>query len=105
MKQVCGSLKLELAQYREVSAFAQFGSHFDVATHRNIEVKRQDVFRRNSLDSSRNIMNMTISPFGHSHRRSFSKAEGGESKDSYDPAYIKKLRTNLGPALLPFKEK
>jgi hypothetical protein len=25
MKQVCGSSKLELAQYREVAAFAQFG--------------------------------------------------------------------------------
>ena len=32
MKQVCGSLKLELAQYREVAAFAQFGSDLDVAT-------------------------------------------------------------------------
>jgi F-type H+-transporting ATPase subunit alpha len=32
MKQVAGSLKLELAQYREVAAFAQFGSDLDVAT-------------------------------------------------------------------------
>ncbi|KAK7232562.1 hypothetical protein RIF29_46995 [Crotalaria pallida] len=32
MKQVCGSLKLELAQYREVAAFAQFGSDLDAAT-------------------------------------------------------------------------
>jgi F-type H+-transporting ATPase subunit alpha len=32
MKQVCGSLKLELAQYREVAAFAQFGSDLDSAT-------------------------------------------------------------------------
>ena len=29
MKQVSGSLKLELAQYREVAAFAQFGSDLD----------------------------------------------------------------------------
>ena len=29
MKQVAGSLKLELAQYREVAAFAQFGSDLD----------------------------------------------------------------------------
>jgi F-type H+-transporting ATPase subunit alpha len=28
----CGSLKLELAQYREVVVFAQFGSNFDDAT-------------------------------------------------------------------------
>src|SRR5579875_1371911 len=32
MKQVAGSLKLELAQYREVAAFAQFGSDLDAAT-------------------------------------------------------------------------
>jgi F-type H+-transporting ATPase subunit alpha len=32
MKQVAGSLKLELAQYREVAAFAQFGSDLDAVT-------------------------------------------------------------------------
>ena len=32
MKQVSGSMKLELAQYREVAAFAQFGSDLDAAT-------------------------------------------------------------------------
>merc|ERR1711990_1249464 len=32
MKQVAGTLKLELAQYREVAAFAQFGSDLDATT-------------------------------------------------------------------------
>ena len=32
MKKVAGSLKLELAQYRELAAFAQFGSDLDKAT-------------------------------------------------------------------------
>merc|ERR1712003_531514 len=32
MKMLAGSLKLELAQYREVAAFAQFGSDLDAAT-------------------------------------------------------------------------
>jgi len=32
MKQVAGTLKLELAQYREVAAFAQFGSDLDAST-------------------------------------------------------------------------
>lgn len=31
-QQVAGSMKLELAQYREVAAFAQFGSDLDAAT-------------------------------------------------------------------------
>lgn len=32
MKQVAGSIKLELAQYREMEAFAQFGSDLDAST-------------------------------------------------------------------------
>ncbi len=34
MKKVAGSIKLELAQYREMAAFAQFGSDLDVSTQR-----------------------------------------------------------------------
>ncbi len=34
MKSVAGSIKLELAQYREMAAFAQFGSDLDVATQK-----------------------------------------------------------------------
>lgn len=34
MKQVAGSIKLELAQFREMEAFAQFGSDLDAATQR-----------------------------------------------------------------------
>ena len=35
MKQVAGTLRLELAQYRELAAFAQFGSDLDKATQRS----------------------------------------------------------------------
>lgn len=52
MKQVSGSLKLELAQYREVAAFAQFGSDLDAATQyllnrgeRLTEVLKQSQFK------------------------------------------------------------
>jgi F-type H+-transporting ATPase subunit alpha len=34
MKQVAGTIKLELAQYREMAAFAQFASDLDAATQR-----------------------------------------------------------------------
>ena len=34
MKQVAGSIKLELAQYREMAAFAQFASDLDISTQR-----------------------------------------------------------------------
>lgn len=36
MKQVAGKLRLELAQYRELAAFAQFGSDLDLATKNQI---------------------------------------------------------------------
>merc|ERR1712205_293774 len=51
MKQVSGTLKLDLAQYREVAAFAQFGSDLDAATQqqlnrgaRLVEMLKQDQF-------------------------------------------------------------
>jgi len=37
MKQVAGTLKLDLAQYRELAAFAQFGSDLDKATQMQLE--------------------------------------------------------------------
>jgi F-type H+-transporting ATPase subunit alpha len=37
MKKVAGTLKLDLAQYRELEAFAQFGSDLDDATKRQLE--------------------------------------------------------------------
>jgi len=36
MKQVAGTMKLELAQYREVAAFAKFGSDLDPATQKQL---------------------------------------------------------------------
>ena len=49
MRQVAGTLKLELAQYRELAAFAQFGSDLDKATQqqlnrgqRLVELLKQD---------------------------------------------------------------
>jgi F-type H+-transporting ATPase subunit alpha len=51
MKKVGGKLRLELAQYRELAAFAQFGSDLDAATRaqltrgeRLVEVLKQDLF-------------------------------------------------------------
>ena len=61
MKQVGATLKLELAQYRELAAFAQFGSDLDKATQaqlnrgqRLVEILKQDQF--NPLPFSKQIM-------------------------------------------------
>jgi F-type H+/Na+-transporting ATPase subunit alpha len=41
MRQVAGSLRLDLAQYRELAAFAQFGSDLDQATQRQLNRGRR----------------------------------------------------------------
>ena len=52
MRQVAGSLKLELAQYRELAAFAQFGSDLDKASQQQlnrgkhlVEILKQDQYQ------------------------------------------------------------
>jgi F-type H+-transporting ATPase subunit alpha len=52
MRKVAGSLKLDLAQYREMAAFAQFGSDLDAATlrllsrgERMVELLKQDQYQ------------------------------------------------------------
>ena len=61
MRQVAGTLKLELAQYRELAAFAQFGCDLDKATQaqlnrgkRLVELLKQDQF--SPLPFSKQIM-------------------------------------------------
>jgi len=51
MKQVAGRMRLDLAQYRELEAFAQFGSDLDAATQaqlargeRTVEVLKQGLY-------------------------------------------------------------
>jgi len=51
MRQVAGTLRLDLAQYRELAAFAQFGSDLDSATQRQlnrgsrlVEILKQDQY-------------------------------------------------------------
>ena len=49
MKQVSGTMKLDLAQFREVAAFAQFGSDMDASTQQvcflTKEFKKQYFFK------------------------------------------------------------
>ncbi len=41
MKKVAGKLKLDLAQFRELEAFAQFGSDLDEATQKQLDLGRR----------------------------------------------------------------
>jgi F-type H+-transporting ATPase subunit alpha len=52
MKQVAGTLKLDLAQYRELAAFAQFGSDLDEATQSRLNrgVKVTEVLKQKQYE-------------------------------------------------------
>jgi F-type H+-transporting ATPase subunit alpha len=57
MKKLSGTLKLDLAQYRELEAFAKFGSDLDASTQaqlrkgeRTVELLKQDVYQPLSVE-------------------------------------------------------
>jgi F-type H+-transporting ATPase subunit alpha len=96
MKKIAGSLRLELAQYRELAAFAQFGSDLDKATQRQLargerllEILKQGQFV--PLPVSLQIVSMFAGTKGYMdklkvsailafepHMHSFVEAEGSE---------------------------
>lgn len=70
MKKVAGSLRLDLAQYRELAAFAQFGSELDEATkaqltrgERMVEILKQDQFIPFPLEKQ--VMIIYVGTKGH----------------------------------------
>ena len=64
MKKVAGSIKLELAQYREMAAFAQFGSDLDASTQQllNRGAKLTELLKQNQY-SPMTVAEQVISVF------------------------------------------
>ena len=64
MKKVSGSMKLELAQYREMAAFAQFGSDLDASTQKllNRGAKLTELLKQNQY-SPMTVAEQVISVF------------------------------------------
>ena len=86
MKKIAGTLKLELAQFREVEAFAQFGSDLDEATQhtlnrgiRLIELLKQDQYTPLSIVPQIIIIYLGMSGF----------------LDSLEVSSVKKLEKNV----------
>ncbi len=91
MKQVAGKLKLELAQYRELAAFAQFEAELDEKTKkfldrgaRMIEILKQN--KHQNLDLAHQVLilwigvngyldNLSVSKIGEFERNFFAKIE------------------------------
>ncbi len=63
IKKVCGTLRLDLASYRELESFTQFGSDLDVSTKarldrgaRTIEILKQDLHKTLSMEQEAVIL-------------------------------------------------
>lgn len=70
MKQVSGTLRLELAQYRELASFAQFGSDLDKDTQarlekgkRLIEILKQDQYKPMAVEKQIMIIYAAVNNF------------------------------------------
>ncbi len=125
MKQVAGTLRLELAQYRELAAFAQFGSDLDKATQAQLargerltEILKQDQFK--PLDVVKQIIIIFAGTQGFTDDLPVGAIKTFEAglyayMDSVNPRLLQKigaekvlsesLRAELLAALKDFKEK
>jgi F-type H+-transporting ATPase subunit alpha len=102
MKSVAGRLKLEMAQYREVAAFAQFASDLDKATQRQLargqrltELLKQDIYQPyDVVDQILSIFSGTagfLDPLEVSDVRKFEKEMLAYVHEHY-PDLIEKIR-------------
>ncbi|XP_042753056.2 ATP synthase subunit alpha, mitochondrial [Lactuca sativa] len=99
MKQVCGSSKLELAQYRKVAALAQFGSDLDAATQallnrgaRLMEVPKQPQYA--PLPIEKQILVIYAAVNGFCDRMPLDRIS------QYERAILKSIKTELLQSLL-----
>ncbi|XP_002163780.1 ATP synthase subunit alpha, mitochondrial [Hydra vulgaris] len=92
MKQVAGSMKLELAQYREVAAFAQFGSDLDAATQAllNRGVRLTELLKQGQyvpMDIAEQVATIYAGVRGHLDKLDPSKVT------SFERSFVKHVRT------------
>lgn len=106
MKQVAGKMKLDLAQFRELAAFAQFGSDLDKATREQLErgqrlteLLKQPQFEPMRLD--RQVMMLYVATNGHIDDVPVAKVRAFESAFL---RYMDASHPELGEKILAKKE-
>jgi F-type H+-transporting ATPase subunit alpha len=86
MKKLSGKLRLDLAQYRELAAFAQFGSELDPETQKRLERgKRLTELLKQTQEQPRQVWQMALIMYG---------ANSGKF-DVIDPARLHDLEAQL----------
>ncbi len=104
MKQVAGTLKLDLAQFRELAAFAQFGSDLDKATQaqldrgvRLVELLKQPQFQPMSLGEEVTVL--------FSGTRGFLDKYGVDKIGEYEPQLLSFVKSKYPEVLKEIDEK
>jgi F-type H+-transporting ATPase subunit alpha len=125
MRQISGTLRLDLAQYRELAAFAQFGSELDKATQaqlsrgqRLVQVLKQDQFAPLTVEKQVLVIfagtngyldDVEVSEAGRfeSELLAFAEAHAGSllAKIAQKKALDDEIRAELKKTLTEFKEK
>ena len=116
MKKLSGTMKLDLAQYRELEAFAKFGSDLDASTQRQlkrgertVELLKQDIYEPLSVDKQIALLHLNneglldeltveqIRPFTLEFLETVSAKHEKEMKEMRDTG---KLDDDLGEKLM-----
>lgn len=104
MKQVSGSLKLELAQFREMQAFAKFGSDLDAATTETLAhgERLTKLLIQNQYDPLP-VTHQVLSLFAAKHK--FLKPVKVEDVQLYEKEMLKYMERNHADILTEIEEK
>merc|ERR1712178_2469 len=103
MKQVAGTMKLDLAQYREVAAFAQFGSDMDAATQQllNRGVRLTELLKQTQyspMDIAEQVACIFCGVRGH-----LDKIQPGDVTD-FELKFLEHIRATQQPLLQTITE-
>lgn len=104
MKQVSGSLKLELAQFREMQAFAKFGSDLDAATTETLShgERLTQLLIQNQFDPIP-VTHQVLSLFAAKHK--FLKPVKVENVSLYEKEMLKYMERNYADIIEKIEEK
>ena len=90
MKKVAGTLKLDQAQFRELEAFAKFGSDLDAATQRTIDRgrKNQEMLKQHQFSPMAVEQQVAII---YASTKGFTDTVDVEKMKAFETAYLKEI--------------
>jgi F-type H+-transporting ATPase subunit alpha len=103
MKKVAGTLKLDQAQFRELEAFAKFGSDLDAATQRtidrgrkNLEILKQPQYAPETVEDQIAII--------YASTKGFTDSVDVDKMKDFELAYLKEMQLQHADVLTELRE-